>query len=415
MSQNKFFHYLKMIGPGLLFAGAAIGVSHLVQSTKAGAIYGFALTWAVVLSLLSKYPFFEFATRYTAAKGETVLAGYKRMGKWVLPLYLIFTLGTMFTIQAAVTAVTAGLSIYIFGLNTGVVVTSILVLGFCLFILSIGKYSVLDHLIKAVIIILTISTLIAVVFAIGKHEGDIDFTQVLPTQGTGLVFLIALMGWMPAPVDLSVWSSVWAEAKQKNTKEDFNLKTALIDFNVGYWTTLVIAMFFLILGSLVMYGSGEVFSSKAGKFAEQLINMYTSTLGDWSFPLISIAALTTMFSTTLTCMDALPRVMGRATVLTLGDFSEEKDNRAYWIWMMILLLGTMVIISLFMDSIVQLVQVATILSFLTTPFYAVLNYLLVKGKHMPEPARPGFGMLIFSWLSFIFLFGFSVVFIVSLF
>ena len=30
-------NFLKSIGPGLLFAGAAIGVSHLVQSTRAGA------------------------------------------------------------------------------------------------------------------------------------------------------------------------------------------------------------------------------------------------------------------------------------------------------------------------------------------------------------------------------------------
>ena len=29
------------IGPGLMFAGAAIGVSHLVQSTRAGAEFGF--------------------------------------------------------------------------------------------------------------------------------------------------------------------------------------------------------------------------------------------------------------------------------------------------------------------------------------------------------------------------------------
>jgi len=28
---------LKSLGPGLLFAGAAVGVSHLVQSTRAGA------------------------------------------------------------------------------------------------------------------------------------------------------------------------------------------------------------------------------------------------------------------------------------------------------------------------------------------------------------------------------------------
>jgi hypothetical protein len=33
--------FLQSLGPGLLFAGAAIGVSHLVQSTKAGAEFGF--------------------------------------------------------------------------------------------------------------------------------------------------------------------------------------------------------------------------------------------------------------------------------------------------------------------------------------------------------------------------------------
>lgn len=38
----------KSLGPGLLFAGAAIGVSHLVQSTKAGGIYGFGLLWALI-------------------------------------------------------------------------------------------------------------------------------------------------------------------------------------------------------------------------------------------------------------------------------------------------------------------------------------------------------------------------------
>ena len=40
---------IKKLGPGLLFAGAAIGVSHLVQSTRAGADYGWGLTWALLL------------------------------------------------------------------------------------------------------------------------------------------------------------------------------------------------------------------------------------------------------------------------------------------------------------------------------------------------------------------------------
>ena len=40
---------ISKLGPGLLFAGAAIGVSHLVQSTRSGADFGFGLIWALVL------------------------------------------------------------------------------------------------------------------------------------------------------------------------------------------------------------------------------------------------------------------------------------------------------------------------------------------------------------------------------
>ena len=56
---EKINHILKKLGPGLLFAGAAIGVSHLVQSTKAGAEFGFGLIWALIIANLFKYPLTE--------------------------------------------------------------------------------------------------------------------------------------------------------------------------------------------------------------------------------------------------------------------------------------------------------------------------------------------------------------------
>ena len=64
---------IKKLGPGLLFAGAAIGVSHLVQSTKAGAEFGFGLIWALILSNIFKYPFFLYGPKYAAATGESLL------------------------------------------------------------------------------------------------------------------------------------------------------------------------------------------------------------------------------------------------------------------------------------------------------------------------------------------------------
>ncbi|MBL4652913.1 MAG: hypothetical protein JKY53_08635 [Flavobacteriales bacterium] len=49
---NKLSNFLKTLGPGILFASTAIGVSHLVQSTRAGAEYGFELLWLVLLTNL---------------------------------------------------------------------------------------------------------------------------------------------------------------------------------------------------------------------------------------------------------------------------------------------------------------------------------------------------------------------------
>ena len=93
------FTKLKNLGPGLLFAGAAIGVSHLVQSTRAGADFGMGLIWALLLVNLFKYPFFQYGPRYATATGESLLDGYLKLGKGVLVTYFILNIATIFTIQ----------------------------------------------------------------------------------------------------------------------------------------------------------------------------------------------------------------------------------------------------------------------------------------------------------------------------
>ena len=84
---GKISNILKKLGPGLLFAGAAIGVSHLVQSTRAGADFGFGLIWALILVNLFKYPFFQYGPRYAIVTGESLLDGYYKIGKFFLIAY----------------------------------------------------------------------------------------------------------------------------------------------------------------------------------------------------------------------------------------------------------------------------------------------------------------------------------------
>ena len=404
---------LKKLGPGLLFAGAAIGVSHLVQSTRAGADFGLGLLWALLLVNLFKYPFFQFGPRYASATGESLLEGYHKLGKGVLVAYFILSLGTMFTIQTAVTIVSAGLAHSLFGdisfLNFGytsissVEIWTVIILFICLLILFLGKYSTLDKLIKVIIITLTISTLVAVCFAFVEFDNPISFTQVLPENTTEIAFLIAFMGWMPAPLDISVWHSIWAIEKKKD-ESSFTPKAALLDFNIGYAGAIILGIAFVCLGYFVMYDTGETFSNKAAVFSNQLIDLYTKSLGNWAYMIIGIAAFTTMFSTTITTLDASPRAMSRSLEL----LTKKTFKKGYLLWILILTFGTLIIFFVFASEMGQLIKVATILSFMTAPFYAIINYKLISSKHTPKEWRPSLKLHVLSWLGILFLIGFSV-------
>ncbi|WP_460218018.1 Nramp family divalent metal transporter [Psychroserpens sp. MEBiC05023] len=393
---------LKKIGPGLLFAGAAIGVSHLVQSTRAGADFGFGLIWALLLVNIFKYPFFQFGPRYAMATGETLLDGYKKLGKGVLMAYFILTFATMFTIQTAVTIVTAGLAESIFGFSISTKTWTTIILTICFIILIIGKYSFLDKLMKFIIVTLTISTIVAVGFAIPNTNQAVSLSQTFP-NAMEFGFLIAFMGWMPAPLDISVWHSLWAIEKKK-TETEFNVKSSLFDFNVGYFTTIILGLGFLTLGALVMFQSGETFSGKASEFSNQLISMYTKNLGNWSYIIIGVAAFTTMFSTTLTTLDASPRAMAKTTKLLFGDIIK----RSYLFWIIILVLGTSVIFFFFLSEMGLLIKIATILSFITAPFYAIINYKLICSEHTPKTWQPSMKLHVLSWMGILFLIGFSI-------
>jgi len=405
--------FLQSLGPGLLFAGAAIGVSHLVQSTKAGAEFGFGLIWALLFVHLFKYPFFQFGPRYAAATGETLLDGYKKLGKGVLIAYYILNFATMFTIQAAVTIVTAGLASQLFGafsVENNLVLWATLLMFISLIILLIGKYRLLDNLMKYIIMILTVSTIIAVTVALFSSKEAFDVTQIIPSGATEITFLIAFLGWMPAPLDISIWHSIWSVEKDKTTILSTKRKDAVSDFNIGYMSTLFLGICFVLLGALVMYKSGVTFSNKGVVFASQLIELYTKNLGEFSYIFIAIAAFTTMFSTTITTLDASPRTMNRTTKLLF----KKQFKYGYWFWILFLFLGTFLILRYFMENMGLLVKVATILSFLTAPFYAILNYKLITGKHTPKEHQPGIYLKILSIVGIVFLVGFSIWFLTSI-
>ncbi|MEE9337958.1 MAG: divalent metal cation transporter, partial [Methylococcaceae bacterium] len=321
---------LSQLGPGLMYAGAAVGVSHLVQSTKAGGMFGFDLIIAILIIHLVKYPFFEFGPRYTAATGHNILHGYKKLGSWAVWVYITMTLISMLIIQSAVTVVTAGLLINIFHLESFAglepqrlaALISLGLLMLCFSLLATGKYKLLDKLVKIIILVLSITSVFAVSMLIFDNPGhyktaDVQFSF---NDTAHLIFLATFLGWMPAPMDISVWHSIWAETNNENSEQKTDLKAALFDFRIGFFGTAFLAICFLLLGALVMYGSGETFSPSGAKFAGQLMDLYQKSLGSWAYPVVAMAAFTTMFSTTLTCLDAYPRTLSASSELLFPDY-----------------------------------------------------------------------------------------------
>ncbi len=302
---------IKKLGPGLLYAGAAIGVSHIVQSTRAGADYGYILLVAILLAHIFKYPFFEMGPRYAAATGKSLVQGYAKTGKWALYTVAFLTLSTMFTIQAAVTIVTAGLAQKITGINLEGWQWSAIILAICFLFLYKGAFSVLDNLMKVIMVVLAVTTVVALVssyYAIVPQDTTYMKTFSLFNR-TDVVFLIAFVGWMPAPLDLSIWHSIWSLASFEKNKAISTMKESLFDFKIGYWGTAILAGCFLILGANILYGTPTELSANGAVYAGQLIDMYGNSIGKWSYWIIAIAAFTTMFSTAITCLDAQPRVL----------------------------------------------------------------------------------------------------------
>ena len=406
---------IKTLGPGILFASTAIGVSHLVQSTRAGADYSFGLIAAILIANILKYPFFEYGSRYANSTGTSLIDGYKKMGKWMLILYFIITISTMFFVTAAVGMVTAGFMENLFGVEIPMLMTSILFI-LCLSILIIGKYSILDSLVKIIGGVLLISTLLAFILTLFHgpiHAQDFKLPEYFWTNKKDIGFLIALMGWMPTAIDLSTWNSLWTLERIKQTNYHPSMKETLFDFNFGYVVSALLSICFVTLGAYIMYGSDSIISNNKAAFANDVVNLYSTTIGDWSYLIIAAAAFSIMFGTCIAVFDGYSRSLNKCIELLFQSKNPVNNSKINQLFSLtILSLGSYFIISYFNNNpkgFKSLIDLATTLSFLIAPIIAIVNFRLVM-NYIKQKDRPRIWLQIISYLGIIFLIGFSIYF-----
>lgn len=396
---------LQSLGPGILMATAAIGGSHLVASTQAGALFGWQLLWLILLVNLLKYPFFRFGVQYTLEQNQSLVEGYLRKGRGYFYSFVLLNMLAAVVNPAGVLILTAALLQYALPWHLSLTLLCWLILASCLAILLLGHYRALDQVAKLIMLLLTLTTLLAAAIAVSKGAAaPADFQGPSPWQLAMLGFLVALMGWMPAPIEISAISSLWLKAKLR--QQPLTRAQGLFDFNLGYWLTAALALVFLALGALVQYGSDQPIALAGAAFAQQLVEMYGQTIGAWAKPLVSLIAFLCMFGTTLTVLDGYARTLHESGRL-LGWYRAD-NRRVLPVCLLLQALAGMALILFFRSALSPMLTFAMTLAFLTTPIFAWLNFSLLRGN-TARPLAPWLTVL--SWLGLAYLFGFAVLYL----
>ncbi|MBE8606422.1 NRAMP family divalent metal transporter [Vibrio sp. OPT10] len=398
---------IRSLGPGIMMAAAAVGGSHLVASTKAGAIYGWQLAALIILVNLFKYPFFKAGIQYTLGTGQSLVEGYSNLGRPYLVIFSILSAISAVVNTAALLLFSASLLSYFVPFDLATSTLCMIVLATCLIILFAGHYRALDTLSKSIMAILTITTLAAVAIAIGSPvEPDAAFVPPSPWSLAAIGFIVVTMGWMPAPIEISSITSMWLKSQKE--KQEVTAQSALFDFNVGYIGTALLALVFVALGALVLHGSGVELSRSGVGFTHQLVGIYASTIGEWSRPLIALIAFFCIFGSTITVIDGYSRVLAESQRLLL---KKESSPRMLQGWIVIVSITALAIVMFFSAALMTMLDFAMVLAFATTPFFALLNFILVSKTKLPKALAIGTKLKWLSVAGLIYLFGFLAVFV----
>ena len=396
---NKSF--LNSFGPGILFAGAAIGTSHLVQSTRAGAIYGLGLILVVVFANLIKYPLFRFGPLYTAATGKSILHGYRELGRWAVIVVILTELPVNIIIVAATALVTGSIALSVFDLNIKVTHLAVLLIFFAFTLIGFGGYKFIDRCTKLFVAILTVCTLTATILTIPIVDWSISNFAHPEIDAITLAFILALLGFMPAGASLSLLHSVWSVEKTRVTGYRPNVSEAMFDLNIGYISSTLLAVCFLIMGAGSLHENSAGLSSNPGEFAGQVISMYSNTMGSWAGFLVGISVFTVMISTLLTTLDGFARMQEEALKQLFKGSGHQNNGQkgkkpARLLLMAVIGVFACLVLLSFMTNFKSFIDFVTITAFVVGPIIAILNHIAIHGKGVPKTLKPRLYMTLWS-------------------
>lgn len=386
---------LDRYGPGIIMASSCVGGSHIIASTQAGVHYGWQLAGLIVLVNLLKYPFFRLAFDYSNQNNKNLLVGYAEQGKGYLMLFLAFNLFATVVNIAGGTLLSAVLLGMVIGEGVGLPALNALVMISFVWLLFGKQYQQLDRLSKLIMLGLIFITFIALMMVMVNPTPKMNDSLPSPWTWSAVPFLVALMGWMPAPMELSVSSSLWVVEKNK-ANPDYR-RYYRRDFNVSYAMSVVLALMFMALGAMLHMDRNEPL--QGGKFVGQFVQMYANAMGEWTRLPMSLVAFMCIYGTTLVAVDGYSRGNQQAVALLLGQcHDDERVQKQLRYWTLGALVMAGVVITMFQGVVGKMLVFAMTLSFLFAPVFAWLN-LGLQDKCSSQP----WWVIVFAYAGLLYL------------
>ncbi|MGE0450275.1 MAG: Nramp family divalent metal transporter [Vicinamibacterales bacterium] len=284
------------LGPGLVFALSTIGVGDFIANTAVGAQHGYQLLWLLIVAGTFRFVWLRSSALYTLVTGETLIQGYRRMGRWLVWVVLI-----------AMTATQHFYSLFkyqLFGqcLNMvaplgphGPAVWTLVTVAAALTFLMTGSYARLERLLRWFVFVMGAGLVVAAV-ATRPDPSQIArglFVPLASGAGGGYGTLLLVMAIIGTEVGstLNVSYSYFVRAKGWRSVEHLQMQQR--DLLIGVGTVFVIGAL------LQITAAGTLAGGPPPRDIDDLVRLFTPILGRFARYVFGVGLWSAAFGSTL--------------------------------------------------------------------------------------------------------------------
>ncbi|MDT0558766.1 Nramp family divalent metal transporter [Ichthyenterobacterium sp. W332] len=372
--------WMQSIGPGPLIAAAFIGPGTVTVCTLAGADFGYALIWAMLISVVATVVLQEMSARLgivsqrglsEVIKSEIKNTFFKRIT--ILLIISAIVIGNAAYEAGNITGAVLGLeSIFgnhIFELGSVSLNYFSVFIGFLAFLLLyFGNYKMLEKVLISLVILMSIAFVSTAIITKPDLTSIAKGIFSFKAPKGSLLTIIALIGTTVVPYNIFLHSALVKE-KWKNAKD---LKLARRDTIIAIVLGGFVSMSIIICAATI--NVNELNS------ASDLALALEPLFGDNAKYLLSIG----LFSAGITSAVTAPLAAAYVATGCLGWSTNLNTKRFRLIWIVVLLLG--VIFSSTSIKPILIIKFAQIANGLLLPIVAILllwimNKSSILGKH----------------------------------